>query len=42
MRLEEGCWALNCDGALTDDRVGYDGLLHHNASVPAIAYFGPT
>lgn len=42
VRLKEGCCALNCDGALADDRVGYGGLLHDNAGVLTIAYYGPT
>lgn len=40
VRPKEGCWALNCDEALTDDRVGYGGILRESAGVPAIAYYG--
>lgn len=36
-----GCWALNYDSAMDDNRVGYSGLFRDAMGVPSFVYLGP-
>lgn len=41
LKPQLGCWALNCDGVMDDNKVGYGGLFCDAVGAPSFAYFGP-
>lgn len=41
LKPQMGYWALNCDGAMDDNRVRYGGLFRDDNGMPSFAYIGP-